>query len=152
MARRPIRAANCPGFCGDRLTAAREMPDGPVDVLTGGYLAEMTMLILRKSRRKDVRLLRLGHPDAASNEEAAAHLHITGEDEAKVGRALSNVTQELALGGQVVPRTVGVPTASAPGTASASPDVPVAGNVAVTYPDDSGHVRSRRVLVPEELA
>src|SRR5882757_9399897 len=29
------------------------MLDGPIDVLTGDYLAELTMLILRKARRKD---------------------------------------------------------------------------------------------------
>jgi hypothetical protein len=51
---RPIRIANCSGFYGDRLSAAREMLDGgPIDVLTGDYLAELTMLILWKSRRKD---------------------------------------------------------------------------------------------------
>jgi hypothetical protein len=51
--RRPIRIANCSGFYGDRLAAAREMLAGPIDVLTGDYLAELTMLILWKSRRKD---------------------------------------------------------------------------------------------------
>ena len=52
--RRPLRIANCSGFYGDRLSAAREMVDGgPIDVLTGDYLAELTMLILWKSRQKD---------------------------------------------------------------------------------------------------
>ncbi|VVJ17752.1 Terpene utilization protein AtuA [Amycolatopsis camponoti] len=51
---RPVRIANCSGFYGDRLAAAREMVDGgPIDVLTGDYLAELTMLILWKARRKD---------------------------------------------------------------------------------------------------
>ena len=53
---RPVRIANCSGFYGDRLAAAREMLDqgsGPVDVLTGDYLAELTMLILWKARQKD---------------------------------------------------------------------------------------------------
>jgi Acyclic terpene utilisation family protein AtuA len=50
---RPVRIANCSGFYGDRLAAAREMLAGPIDVLTGDYLAELTMLILWKSRRKD---------------------------------------------------------------------------------------------------
>ncbi len=50
---RPVRIANCSGFYGDRLAAAREMLAGPVDVLTGDYLAELTMLILWKARRKD---------------------------------------------------------------------------------------------------
>ncbi|MBA2324592.1 MAG: DUF1446 domain-containing protein [Pseudonocardiales bacterium] len=54
MTRRPIRIANCSGFYGDKLTAAREMVDGgPIDVLTGDYLAELTMLLLWKGRRKD---------------------------------------------------------------------------------------------------
>ncbi len=54
--RRPVRIANCSGFYGDRIAAAREMLAGPVDVLTGDYLAELTMLILWKARRKDPRL------------------------------------------------------------------------------------------------
>ena len=42
-----IRIANCSGFYGDRLNAAKEMVDGgPIDVLTGDYLAELTMSIL----------------------------------------------------------------------------------------------------------
>jgi Acyclic terpene utilisation family protein AtuA len=51
---RPVRIANCSGFYGDRPSAAREMIDGgPIDVLTGDYLAELTMLILWKARQKD---------------------------------------------------------------------------------------------------
>ena len=51
---RPVRIANCSGFYGDRLAAAREMVEGgPIDVLTGDYLAELTMLILGKARRSD---------------------------------------------------------------------------------------------------
>ncbi len=47
----PIRIANCSGFYGDRLSAAREMVEGgPIDVLTGDWLAELTMLILARSR------------------------------------------------------------------------------------------------------
>jgi hypothetical protein len=50
----PIRIANCSGFFGDRLSAAREMvEDGPIDVLTGDWLAELTMLILWKGRQRD---------------------------------------------------------------------------------------------------
>jgi len=50
---RPVRVANCSGFYGDRLAAAREMVDGgPIDVLTGDYLAELTMLILWRTRLK----------------------------------------------------------------------------------------------------
>ena len=50
---RPVCIANCSGVYGDRLAAAREMLAGPVDVLTGDYLAELTMLILWKARQKD---------------------------------------------------------------------------------------------------
>jgi hypothetical protein len=50
----PVRIANCSGFYGDRASAAREMVEGgPIDVLTGDYLAELTMLILWKARQKD---------------------------------------------------------------------------------------------------
>lgn len=50
----PLRIANCSGFYGDRLSAAREMvTGGPIDFLTGDYLAELTMLILWKSQQKD---------------------------------------------------------------------------------------------------
>jgi hypothetical protein len=46
-----IRIANASGFYGDRPSAAREMVEGgPIDVLTGDYLAELTMAILHKSR------------------------------------------------------------------------------------------------------
>ncbi|HSB60926.1 MAG TPA: acyclic terpene utilization AtuA family protein [Vicinamibacteria bacterium] len=52
--RPPLRIANSSGFYGDRLAAPFEMlRDGPIDVLTGDYLAELTMLILWKARRKD---------------------------------------------------------------------------------------------------
>jgi len=52
--RRPVRIGNSSGFYGDRDAAARDMVNGgPIDVLTGDYLAELTMLILWKARRKD---------------------------------------------------------------------------------------------------
>ena len=42
-----IRIANCSGYYGDKLSAAKEMVEGgPIDVLTGDYLAELTMAIL----------------------------------------------------------------------------------------------------------
>jgi hypothetical protein len=45
----PIKIGNCSGFYGDRISAMREMLEGgPLDVLTGDYLAELTMLILGK--------------------------------------------------------------------------------------------------------
>ncbi len=49
-----IRIANASGFYGDRLSATREMVEGgPIDVLTGDYLAELTLAILHKSRARD---------------------------------------------------------------------------------------------------
>ena len=42
-----IKIANCSGFYGDKLSAAKDLVDGgPIDVLTGDYLAELTMTIL----------------------------------------------------------------------------------------------------------
>lgn len=50
----PLRVANVSGFYGDRMSAMREMLDGgDVDVLTGDYLAELTMLILGRQRSTD---------------------------------------------------------------------------------------------------
>src|ERR1700687_882757 len=49
-----LRIANCSGFYGDRSSAAREMVEGgPIDVLTGDYLAELTMMILFRDRLKN---------------------------------------------------------------------------------------------------
>ena len=51
-----LRIGNASGFYGDRFSAFREMLDGgQLDVLTGDYLAELTMLILARQR--------LAHPD-----------------------------------------------------------------------------------------
>jgi hypothetical protein len=50
---KPLLIANCSGFYGDRLAAAREMiTGGPIDFLTGDYLAELTMMILWKAQQK----------------------------------------------------------------------------------------------------
>jgi hypothetical protein len=49
-----VRIGNCSGFYGDRLSAMREMLEGgELDVLTGDYLAELTMLILGRDQLKD---------------------------------------------------------------------------------------------------
>ncbi|MCZ7531308.1 MAG: DUF1446 domain-containing protein [Acidimicrobiia bacterium] len=54
---RAVRIANCSGFFGDRLSAAKEMVEGgDIDVLTGDWLAELTMLILARQKAK--------HPEA----------------------------------------------------------------------------------------
>jgi hypothetical protein len=50
----PVRIGNASGFYGDRFGAMREMLEGgELDVLTGDYLAELTMLILGRDRLRD---------------------------------------------------------------------------------------------------
>ncbi|MFJ6263301.1 acyclic terpene utilization AtuA family protein [Rhodococcus erythropolis] len=52
-----LRIANCSGFFGDRLDAAREMVDGgDIDVLTGDWLAELTMGVLAKQHSRDANI------------------------------------------------------------------------------------------------
>ncbi|MDG4791280.1 DUF1446 domain-containing protein [Micromonospora sp. WMMD1102] len=52
-----LRIGNASGFYGDRFDAWREMLDGgELDVLTGDYLAELTMLILGRDRQRDPEL------------------------------------------------------------------------------------------------
>ena len=54
MTEEPLRIGNFSGFYGDRSDALREMlTGGGLDVLTGDYLAELTMLILARDRLKD---------------------------------------------------------------------------------------------------
>jgi hypothetical protein len=53
-AREPLRIGNASGFYGDRFAAMHEMlAGGELDVLTGDYLAELTMLILGRDRLKN---------------------------------------------------------------------------------------------------
>ena len=52
-----LRVGNASGFYGDRFAAWREMLDGgELDVLTGDYLAELTLLILGRDRLRDPEL------------------------------------------------------------------------------------------------
>lgn len=52
-----LRIGNASGFHGDRLSAMRErLTGGPLDVLTGDHLAELTMLVLGRDRTKDTGL------------------------------------------------------------------------------------------------
>jgi hypothetical protein len=54
---RVLRVGNASGFYGDRFAAVREqLEGGRLDVLTGDYLAELTMSILAVDRRKDAAL------------------------------------------------------------------------------------------------
>ena len=58
MADSIIKIANCSGYYGDKLSAANDLVEGgPIDVLTGDYLAELTMAILygQKLKRGDDR-------------------------------------------------------------------------------------------------
>ncbi|NYT96008.1 DUF1446 domain-containing protein [Salinispora sp. H7-4] len=49
-----LRVGNASGFYGDRFSAWQEMLDGgELDVLTGDYLAELTLLILGRDRMRD---------------------------------------------------------------------------------------------------
>ena len=53
----PLRIGNASGFYGDRRAAVLEMLEGgPLDVLTGDYLAELTLLILGRDRARDAGL------------------------------------------------------------------------------------------------
>ena len=51
-----IKIGNCSGYYGDKLSAAKDMVEGgPIDVLTGDYLAELTMTILFNQNYKEVK-------------------------------------------------------------------------------------------------
>ena len=53
MADSIIKIANCSGYYGDKLSAANDLVEGgPIDVLTGDYLAELTMAILYGQKLK----------------------------------------------------------------------------------------------------
>ena len=52
-----VRVGNASGFYGDRPAAFRELLEaGNVDVITGDYLAELTMLILARDKARDLSL------------------------------------------------------------------------------------------------
>lgn len=48
-----VRIGNASGFYGDRLSGFDEMVAAGVDVITGDYLAELTMLILARQKQQD---------------------------------------------------------------------------------------------------
>jgi len=55
--RRAVRIGNASGFYGDRPSAFRELLEtGDVDIITGDYLAELTMLILARDKARDASL------------------------------------------------------------------------------------------------
>lgn len=49
---RPLRIGQFSAYYGDRADTLRELLDSEVDVLTGDYLAELTMLVLHKTRSR----------------------------------------------------------------------------------------------------
>ncbi len=53
MSTRPIRVANCSGWLHDRFSGPRDALAGPVDVVTGDYLAEPTLRQLAQDRERD---------------------------------------------------------------------------------------------------
>jgi acyclic terpene utilization AtuA family protein len=88
--RPPLRIANSSGFYGDRFAAPLEMlTGGPIDVLTGDYLAELTLFILWKARQKD--------PDAGY---AASFL---GQMEEALGSALERGVKIVTNAGGLNP-------------------------------------------------
>jgi hypothetical protein len=85
-------------------------------------------------------LLRFDTPDAPSNERATAHLRVTVKDPdpRRVGRAFSNATMELALGGYAGFHTTTPPTAeSAYGVYRAAAVPRAAVSHTVVLPDGS---------------
>ena len=102
----PLRIANCSGFYGDRISAAREMvEDGPIDFLTGDYLAELTMMILLKdkTRREDLGYARtflrqLGEiAETCSKRGIKIVVNAGGLNPEGLARASENVYAELGL-------------------------------------------------------
>jgi hypothetical protein len=48
-----LKVANCSGYLGDRVSAAKELVEGgQIHVLTGDYLAELTMALLFRMKMK----------------------------------------------------------------------------------------------------
>lgn len=98
--RRPLRVGNCSGFYGDRASAMAEMARaGGIDVLTGDYLAEVTMLILGKARAKDstkgFATTFLQHLDAALEHLAANRIKLVVNAGGLNPAGLAAATREL---------------------------------------------------------
>ena len=110
-----LRIANCSGFYGDRLSAAREMvEDGPIDVLTGDYLAELTMMILLKdkTRQEDLGYARtflrqLGEiAETCSKKGIKIVVNAGGLNPAGLAKAAENLYAELGLQARIA-HTIG---------------------------------------------
>ncbi|WP_404867476.1 acyclic terpene utilization AtuA family protein [Kitasatospora griseola] len=96
-----LRIGNASGFYGDRFAAFREMlTGGPLDVLTGDYLAELTMLILARDRLRDAKLgyartfLRQAEECLAEAVERGVRIVVNagGLNPARLAEALGEVT------------------------------------------------------------
>ena len=97
---RPIRIGNCSGFYGDRASAMADMARaGGIDVLTGDYLAEVTMLILGKARAKDTTkgyaATFLQHLDAALEHLVANRIKLVVNAGGLNPAGLADATREL---------------------------------------------------------
>ena len=97
---RPIRIGNCSGFYGDRASAMADMARaGGIDVLTGDYLAEVTMLILGKARAKDTTTgyaaTFLQHLDAALEHLVANGIRLVVNAGGLNPAGLADATREL---------------------------------------------------------
>ena len=97
---RPIRIANCSGFYGDRASAMADLARaGGIDVITGDYLAEVTMLILGKARAKDPTLgyatTFLQHLDAALEHLVANRIRVVVNAGGLNPAGLAAATREL---------------------------------------------------------
>jgi Acyclic terpene utilisation family protein AtuA len=101
QARRPARIGNCSGFYGDRASAMADMASAAgIDVLTGDYLAEVTMLILGKARGKDptkgYAASFLHHLDAALEHLVANRIRLVVNAGGLNPAGLATATRELA--------------------------------------------------------
>jgi hypothetical protein len=97
---RPVRIGNCSGFYGDRASAMADMARaGGIDVLTGDYLAEVTMLILGKARAKDstkgYAATFLQHLDAALEHLVANRIKLVVNAGGLNPAGLADTTREL---------------------------------------------------------
>lgn len=112
-----IRIGNCSAFYGDRISAFEEMLiGGDLDVLTGDYLAELTMLILGRDKLKD-----------ASTGYAKTFLR---QMEGSMGTALDRQTKIVVNAGGLNPEGLGEALHKVAAKLGLSP------NIGVVYGDD----------------
>jgi len=116
MADRMVRIANGQGFWGDSVDApVRLLDEGPLDYLTLDYLAEVTMSILQKQRRRDpesgyatdfVELIRLVLPRLRQRGVRVV-ANAGGVNPAACGRALLEVAREHGAHGLAIGMVTG---------------------------------------------